>query len=442
MSFATIRRLFVPALIAAFALALLPALASAGGHSSQGHGAKVHHRVALHGHGHKHGQHHKQKGHCGHGHHHGFPGHPGHGFPGHPGGGDHGRGHEVNVMTRNLYLGADLAPAIGAPSLEAFVAANGKILREVTANNFPVRAKGLAAEILAEEPDLVGLQEVALWRTAPPDLTPVLTGVPTATTVRYDYLQLLLEQLNAKKPQYEVAVAQNEFDLEAPADENGVPNDGPNPAIVNAEINGRLTMRDVILVRRGAGVQLANPQSANFKTLLEVPILGKPLTIKRGWTATDAKVRGSGWFRFVNTHLEAFDPAALVPSIRALQAGELVAPGGPAADGELPVVLVGDLNSDDDTVSPGDQQAYRVLLEAGLVERSTDDPLSCCLNSSLLAEGAGGSVADFDHQVDHVMTDDPDDIELRSSTVTGLQPVNGFWSSDHAGLFSALEFDR
>ena len=46
MSFATIRRLFVPALIAAFALALLPALASAGGHSSQGHGAKVHHRVA------------------------------------------------------------------------------------------------------------------------------------------------------------------------------------------------------------------------------------------------------------------------------------------------------------------------------------------------------------------------------------------------------------
>ena len=40
------------------------------------------------------------------------------------------------------------------------------------------------------------------------------------------------------------------------------------------------------------------------------------------------------------------------------------------------------------------------------------------------------------------MTDDPDDIELRSSTVTGLQPVNGFWSSDHAGLFSALVFDR
>ena len=342
-------------------------------------------------------------------------------------------------MTRNLYLGADLAPAIGAPSLEAFVAATGQILREVTANDFPTRAKGLAQEILTEKPDLVGLQEVALWRTGPPSLAPVLSGEPTATTVRYDYLQLLLEQLNKGKTQYEVVVSQNEFDLEAPGDENGIPNDGPAAeGIPNAEINGRLTMRDVILARKGAGVQTWNAQSGNFKTLLAVPILGKPLTIKRGWTATDAKVRGSGSFRFVNTHLEAFDPAALVPSIRSLQARELVAPGGPATGS--PVVLVGDLNSDDDTVSAGDAQAYNALLEAGFVERSTNVPLGCCLNSSLLAEGAGGSVADFDHQVDHVMTNDPADITLRNSEVTGLLPVNGFWSSDHAGLFSSLRF--
>lgn len=363
----------------------------------------------------------------------------------HPGRGPHGpgRGDDVNVMTRNLYLGADLAPAIGAPSLGAFVAATGQILREVTQNDFPTRARGLAQEILAEKPDLVGLQEVALWRTGPPSLAPLLGAGPGATTVRYDYLQLLLEQLNKGKAQYEVVVSQNEFDLEAPGDENGIAGDGPaDQGIPNAEINGRLTMRDVILARRGAGVQTANPQSGNFKTLLAVPILGQPLTIKRGWTATDAKVRGSHPFRFVNTHLEAFDPAALVPSIRSLQAGELVAPGGPAADGALPVVLVGDLNSDDDTVEPGDQQAYLTLVNAGLVERSTGAPLGCCLKSSLLAEGAGGSVADFDHQVDHVMTDDPRDIRLEDSDVTGLLPVNGFWDSDHAGLFSALEFGR
>jgi endonuclease/exonuclease/phosphatase family metal-dependent hydrolase len=342
-------------------------------------------------------------------------------------------------MTRNLYLGADLMPAIRAESLPAFVAANGQILRDVTANDFPTRAKGLAQEILEQKPDLVGLQEVALWRTGPPSLAPVLGGPLTASTVRYDYLQLLLDQLNKGPDRYEVIVSQDEFDLEAPADENKVAGDGPQP-IVNAEINGRLTMRDVILARRGAGVQTANPQSGNFKALLTVPILGQGLTIKRGWTATDAKVRGSDWFRFVNTHLEAFDPAALVPSIRAQQAAELVAAGGPAT-GSLPVVLLGDLNSDDDTVAPGDQQAYRTLLEAGMVERSTANPLSCCLKASLLAEGAGGSVADFDHQVDHILTNDPQDVELEDSEVTGLLPVNGFWNSDHAGVFSALELD-
>jgi endonuclease/exonuclease/phosphatase family metal-dependent hydrolase len=354
---------------------------------------------------------------------------------------DNGKGKVVGVMTRNLYLGADLGPAIGAKTLPEFVAANGKILREVSANDFPVRAKGLAQEILAEKPDLVGLQEVALWRTGPPDLTPVITGQPTATTVRYDYLQELLAELNRGPDRYEAVVVQPEFDLEAPADENLVAGDGPNPAIANAEINGRLTMRDVILARRGAGVHTSNPQSANFEVLLPVEILGQKVPIKRGWTAVDAKVRGSGWFRFVNTHLEAFDPAALVPSIRALQAAELVAPGGPAT-GELPVVLVGDLNSDDDTVAPGDQQAYRVLLNAGLVERSTADPLSCCLDSSLLAADAGGEVSDFDHQVDHVMTNDPARIALERSEVTGLLPVNGFWNSDHAGVFSALRFQR
>src|SRR6266540_2999172 len=93
-------------------------------------------------------------------------------------------GHVANVMTRNLYLGADLGPAIAAPDLNTFVEANGGILRQVTATNFPVRAKGLASEILGKQPDLVGLQEVALWRTGPPSIAPLLGGPKTATTVR------------------------------------------------------------------------------------------------------------------------------------------------------------------------------------------------------------------------------------------------------------------
>jgi len=361
---------------------------------------------------------------------------------------DRGQGHEVKVMTRNLYLGADLGPPIGAKSLSEFVKLNGQVLREVTANDFPVRAKGLAQEILKKKPDLVGLQEAALWRTGPASAEPFLnsTAVPTASTDRYDYLAELLAQLNKGKgkggkgkPRYRVAVSQDEFDFEAPADENGVANDGPEKLIPDAELNGRLTMRDAILVRNDAGVTFKHPKSGHFANLLVESINGVKVTVTRGWVGIDAKVRGSRTFRFVNTHLEAFDPASEVPSVRARQASELVAPGGPATS-KLPVILVGDLNSDNDTVEPGDRQAYEALTAAGMRERSTNDPLGCCLKSSLLAVGAGGSVADFDHQVDHVMTRDPKLIKLKSSSVTGRQPVNGFWDSDHAGLFSALRF--
>ena len=350
----------------------------------------------------------------------------------------YGPGTEVNVMTRNLYLGADLTPAINAKNTNEFVQANGQILREVTANNFPVRAKGLAQEILKKEPDLVGLQEVAMWRTGPPSLEPLLSPAgPTATTVRYDYLTELLDRLNKGKKRYRVAVVQQEFDFEAPADENGVPGDGPNGFIKDAEVNGRLTMRDVILVRLGAGVVTSHPQKGNFANMLTVKLQGVEVKVLRGWTAIDAKVRGSGKLRFVNTHLEAFDDAAQVPSIRALQAGELVVKGGPATT-SLPVVLVGDLNSDGSTVEPGDRQAYQALVKAGMRERSTAKPPSCCIKSSLLAVGAGGSVADFDHHIDHVMTRDPKKVKLISSSATGRQPVNGFWDSDHAGVFSSL----
>jgi endonuclease/exonuclease/phosphatase family metal-dependent hydrolase len=340
-------------------------------------------------------------------------------------------GHVADVMTRNLYLGADLGPAIGAPNLPALVEANGAILRQVTATNYPVRVKGLASEILATEPDLVGLQEVALWRTGPASIAPLLGGPKTATTVRYDFLALLLTELNKKKERYRAVVTQNEFDFEAPANENQVAGDGPFP-IVNAELNGRLTMRDVILARvDNSSVKIANPQSGNFANPLVLPIIGSPVSITRGWTAVDARVRGTGWFRFVNTHLEAFHPL-----IRAAQAGELVAPGGPAT-GPLPVVLLGDLNSDDDTVTGADQLAYQVLLNAGFVNRSTDDPLSCCISSYDLTTG---TAAEFDHQVDHVLTNAPDDVKLVFSTVTGRVMQNGYWNSDHAGVFSSLLF--
>lgn len=343
----------------------------------------------------------------------------------------------LRVMTRNLYLGADLSPALASITPPQFFAANGDILRQVTQTNFPVRAKGLADEIRLEHPDLVGLQEVALWRTAAPSLTPVLSG-PSATHVRYDFLQLLLNKLNKFNPGlYRAVVVQPEFDFEAPADENGEPNDGPDAAtgglLKDTEINGRLTMRDVILARRGTFT--ANPKAGHFSDLLNVTVSGIPIAVTRGWTSVDAIAPHGGPFHFVNTHLEAFDDETEHPSVRAQQAGELVAPGGPARS-SLPVILVGDLNSDVATeVKPGDAQAYQTMLNAGFRERSTSNPLSCCVESPDLMTG---TAAEFDHKVDHIMTSSPFRVFLLHSVVTGRQMHNGFWDSDHAGLASLL----
>jgi endonuclease/exonuclease/phosphatase family metal-dependent hydrolase len=341
---------------------------------------------------------------------------------------------KVKVMTRNLYLGADLRPGTEATSIQELVNAAGAILNQVDQNDFPTRAKGLAAEIRKKHPDLVGLQEVALWRDAPCSENPL---PPKATHVRYDYLELLLQQLNKGHQRYRAVVTEPEFDFEVFANTDG---DESTGSPLGCEINGRLTMRDVILARQGSHVDTSEAKGGHFEHLLTVSPGGIDIEVTRGWTQVDAKVGHSPWFRFVNTHLEAFDDASQHPSIRKQQAQELVAPGGPAT-GDKPVILLGDLNSDDDTVAPDDQQAYRALLTAGLRERSTDDPLGCCLNSPLLTVGGGGSIADFDHQVDHVMTDTPGKVKLIKSSVTGRHPVNGFWDSDHAGLFSALSFN-
>ena len=351
---------------------------------------------------------------------------------------------QVSVMSRNLNLGADLELGVRATSLQGLVNVAATILHQVDENNFPVRAKGLAAEILAKNPDLVGLQEAALWRTGPCNENPI---PPKASHVRYDYVKLLLGQLNKGKKRYRVVISENEFDFEVPInlDHNDKTHGSGCP--LGSEINGRLTMRDVILARVGGGVTTTNATGDHFSTLLQVRPGGVPINVTRGWTRADVKVRGSREFRFVDAHLEAFDnqPANHRNNggdvgngeIREAQAKELVGTGGPAS-GKLPVILVGDLNSDVKTeVKPGDALAYKAVLHAGFLERSTSAN-GCCLRGETLKVSSGNKRSQFDHRVDHVMTDAPRLIKLISSSLTGLRPVNGYWDSDHAGLFSAL----
>ncbi len=336
----------------------------------------------------------------------------------------------VKVMTRNLYLGADLSPAINAAGAADFVKKNGQILRDVDSNDFPVRARGLAREIRQVSPDLVGLQEVALWRTGPPSLTAPITGKYTAATVHVDFLKDLLGRLNKGKKRYRVVKVQPEFDFEAPADYDDDPSTGA--ATLGGEINGRLTMRDVILAKVGAGIKTRNLRSAHYENIYKPVISGIAVNVERGWLSADVKVRKSKWFRFVDTHFEAFGE----PQIREAQATELLAKGGPLRSGKLPAVLVGDLNSDDDTTSAADALAYDALKKGGMVERGFSGKMTWGVTSGIITAGAP---TDWSQFIDHVMTNRPKAVKKLKSGVTGTKPVNGLWDSDHRGVWAKLK---
>jgi hypothetical protein len=205
----------------------------------------------------------------------------------------------------------------------------------------------------------------------------------------------------------------------------------------------------VILARRHAGVRTKNAHRGHFQTLLEFDpcACGVTVDVRRGWTRVDAEVRDSRRFRFVETHLEAYDDTTSNHTnqgtdvgrgeIREAQAKELIGPGGPTS-GKLPVVLALDVNSVKPPPLPGDELAYQAFLDAGWKRRSTNNPASCCIDADVLKVGAGGSISDFDHVIDRILTNAPRRVRLIRSSVTGRQPVNGFWDADHAGVFSTL----
>ena len=328
----------------------------------------------------------------------------------------------LKVMTRNIYLGGNIFLPVAAQNPDDFEAKTQELWDQVNFTNFPARAKLLAAEIKQQSPDLVGLQEVALWRRS---ATGVKDGLQTrSTTVVYDFLKSLQRELKARGLRYRVAVVQQETDIEAPTRQYDV----------------RLTMRDAILVKREKdGVNVLRASSKQFKADIAVPTQGGTFTSDRGWTAVDATLAGRR-FRFLNTHLESFleDP-------RVAQAKELVARRGPARS-KNPVILVGDLNSDPKNRTGASPVAYRTLIRAGFKDSWTQAKggalgFSCCLNSP-----TANDPPPFpgDHRIDHTLVESP--IRGLRATIVGTNPNNrtstGLWPSDHGGVATTLRLGR
>jgi len=350
---------------------------------------------------------------------------------------------DITVMSRNIYLGADLGPAIEAGSLPEAVDAAGEIFNQVVRTNFPARAKLLAKEIKRAKPDLLGLQEVALWRVQTPS---DYTATP-ATEVRYDFLKTLRQELRDRGMPYRLVVKQNEFDEELPADTDGSDATG---TFFGADLDGRLTMRDVILKRAGTKVKTGETDKAQFENRYEAEVGGIPIPVERGWVSVEAKVEATERtkkrrFRFINTHFEAFGD----PEIREAQARELFEQGGPLRGTGKQLILLGDINSGNqqDRVgapfsNPEDPLAYEALTEDFGLDR-VGKRQTCCYPSSDLSSEEIGSYR-FDHTVDHVMV--LPTIRQLGGYVTGDDPTvttpQGLVSSDHGGVVSKLRLSK
>jgi endonuclease/exonuclease/phosphatase family metal-dependent hydrolase len=311
----------------------------------------------------------------------------------------------VAVMSRNLYLGADLPGLARAKTPEEFVAAASAAWLMVQKNDFRLRAVALADEIVAARPALVGLQEVYTWRKGPPG----------ALEVRFDFLSILVDELASRGLAYRPVASVQLLDMEVPT---------AFGYDVRATDHGVVLASDLVAETRTVAEQVYSAKLP-FATPLG------PVLVPRGFVAVDAKIRGE-WIRFVSTHLEAVDvPPPLPPGLfRVLQAQELAAFVG--AD-PRPTILVGDLNS-----VPG-TEGEAVLAAAGFQDlwatlRQDEDGFTDGFPEDLSLDGV------LTRRIDYVLTRGllaPVSVDLVGGTAAD-KAVVGLWPSDHAGVVGTL----
>lgn len=315
----------------------------------------------------------------------------------------------VTVLTRNLYLGADLTPLVTAQTPAELSAAVQQILAAVVASNPPKRMGWVADEIAAQHPDVVGLQEAALWHIQ----------TPGGGTLTYDFVQLLLQALAADGLHYRVAVEQTNFDSSV--------------QLPGVQLGASFADHDAILVNADAPAYRArvlDTGAAHYASQLAFPTLLGPINFDRGYVWADVRTSGRVW-RLVDTHFEAYPGfGTQLHDYTADQAAELVA----ALPQNRPTVVLGDLNSRPDNPLA---QGYTVLRANGFDDawsalHPSDPGFTCCRNDDL----SGGALSE---RVDYALY--RGSVTPLAAAVVGVDPradTAPRWPSDHAGVLATL----
>ena len=321
---------------------------------------------------------------------------------------------ELKVMTYSMNSGNSISGILNSQSPTELAAVVGQVFTRVRAGNPPERIDAIANQIATASPDIVGLQEVALWRVGPP-----LDPAP-AQTVAYDFLQILLDRLAAKGKHYSAISVPTFLDVEL----TGV--FGPTSALAV-----RYTDRIAIIARtdlQTSRFQIEGVDAGNFATNTQVSLLGTQITLLKGWASADVKDRGKT-YRFVTTHL-----GGLFEAVQMAQANELLQ--GPT-NTTLPVILVGDFNSD----AAAGGLTYSLLLNGGL----TDVWSSLKPDSSGFTWPLSGELPSVllnpTKRLDLVLARGAisfSDIDVVGEEIADLTTASGFRPSDHAGLIASL----
>lgn len=313
-------------------------------------------------------------------------------------------GSEITVMTRNVYLGADLGPVLeafqtGDPDLIAI--AIGEFAAAAEESDIPGRAWTIAEEIASNQPDLVGIQEATIWTT------------PEGSV---DFIFLLRKFLALQGQQYKIVVRAEGFDEEF--------------------LGIRLQISDVILAKtypETNWLRLTNPSSGQYQAKVSFPSpFGGDIEIPRQWASVDVRVRRHS-FRFITTHLESLGPPYIPYNVRFYQAQELLQ--GPARTSR-PVILVGDFNSELNTrYDAAFLFRYFGFKDSWSSAHPNDPGYTCCHPSDL-----SDPTSELEKQIDFIMTRGV--FKVLQVEIVGEESEDmtdsGKWPSDHAGVVSTM----
>ena len=396
-------------------------------------------------------------------------------------------GTSVTVMTRNLYLGADVGVALQL--LPDFPAAAQFMWDQIQANDFAQRAPRIAAEAATARPDVIALQEATTWRCQASAFSP--------STIVYDFTTQFLDATRAAGVPYVLAAKDGQQALNPGYKIGPIPGltmvhdpDTFRPLFGTDDAACGFEIGDALAVRADLASGVRQVGTTDYPTRYQVaPVV---FEISRGYSWADIDIAGTP-VRFVATHLESMWDTGRRP-VSLTQANELVAD---LAATSMPLVVMGDFNADprdprDPSSNPGGQpeptadcraeshcNAYWAMVDAGFTDAGPDaqDPANLTWGESALLAGpdlarlpaaqAMGNAAGFTDRLDYVFVRNgvrPVDAHLIGQTwprgddmwpcrtaeqmtntqeaaaAMGVQPPNGAVCAptDHAGIVAGL----